>query len=301
MQDHDWNDLKFLLALHRTGKLAEAGRSVGVSETTVARRIRTVERSLGAKLFVRAASGRYEATDTGLHIIDRSEAIEQANLRIREQVGQRAGRVTGVVRISSVPIIVNRILVLNLAALGQWYPDLVIELVPDPRNVDLSKREADLAIRFARPAFGGLRTRAQKLGGLEFGVYGPGSADPDEMQALSWIGYNDAQAGLPQARWLEAERARTQARRTPLRVSDAETALEAAACGLGKTILPRSVAGSDPRLKSVSTAGAAPLPVRDLWLLSHVDQSASASVAAAKVWLAALPWNDHGSDVQIAT
>ena len=77
MQGHDWNDLKYLLALHREGKLTQAGRTLGVSETTVARRIKTLEQSLGTILFLRSANGRYEPTDTALHILTHAETVNR--------------------------------------------------------------------------------------------------------------------------------------------------------------------------------------------------------------------------------
>lgn len=288
MQDHNWNDLRYLLALHRTGKLKDAGRSVGASETTIARRIRSFERSLGTSLFIRTTTGKYEATDTGLAIIDHAEAVEQENIAIRERVGDIAERLTGVVRISSVPIIVNRLLVPNLADLLQRHPNLTIELAPDSRNVDLTRREADLAVRFSRPTMGGYQTMAQKLGALEFGVFGPSAKSPEEIGELGWIAYDDAHASLPQARWLELTLGLAEASRAHMHVSDAETALEAVACGLGRTILPISIAQSDGRLRVIPTDGAAPPPVRDVWLLSHVNQSARSSVTAVKGWLADL-------------
>lgn len=292
MQDHDWNDLRYILALHRTGRLSEAGRSVAASETTVARRIRRLEQSLDADLFVRNDVGRYVASDFGLQVICHAESIEQENIAIRERAEQLAEALSGVVRVTSVPIIINRILVPNFDSFKRQHPGLTVELVPESRNVDLSKREADLAVRFSRPVLGGLQVKAQKLGALEFGAYVPSSVGTDEADKLSWIGYDDARASLPQARWLNAAIARSEAPHASLHVSDAVTALEAVACGLGKTILPRIVANSDQRLRALTIGEVALPPVRDVWLLSHTDQNARASIVAVKAWLAGLAWND---------
>ena len=94
MQSHDWNDLKYLLALYRTGKLKAAGRTVGASETTVARRIKTFEQELGASLFLRSATGWYEPTDAALKILRHAETVEMENLAIRELSDRNADRVT---------------------------------------------------------------------------------------------------------------------------------------------------------------------------------------------------------------
>ncbi|PVB62650.1 LysR family transcriptional regulator [Labrenzia sp. 011] len=289
MQSHDWNDLKYLLALHRSGKLKEAGLATGVSDTTIARRVRRIEDALGVSLFLRSASGLYEPTDAGLEIIAHAERVERENIAIGEKLGGIAGRVTGVVRISSVPVIVNRVLIPALSSLTAKHPQLAIELVPSAGNLDLSRREADLAVRFARPARGGLRVRAQKLGELAFDVYGP--KREGNPKALPWIGYDEACSGLPQAQWIEAELAHEGATRAPLRVTDAETALEAAGAGLGRTILPRLIADKDPRLSRIPGRDGAALPLRDVWLLSHVDQSARASLAVVKDWLVGISWS----------
>jgi DNA-binding transcriptional LysR family regulator len=288
MQTHSWDDLRFLLALHRTGKLAQAARAVGVSETTVARRIKGFEESLKVDLFVQTASGHYIATDTGLSIVAHAEKVERENEAIRDIAGHTSKRVAGTVRISAVPMIVNRILVPHLAQFNRIYPDLTLELAAEPNNVDLGKREADLALRFGRPAFGGLKTTMQKLATLPFEIYGPNSIRADQQHTLGWVGYDEAHANLPQAKWLAAILAQQGMHAAPLNVSDAETALEAVACGLGRTILPECIARSDRRLIPMPVPAASKPPSRDLWLMSHVDHAARTSVASVKAWLIAL-------------
>ncbi len=290
MQDHDWNDLKYVLALHRTGRLSLAGNATDVSETTVARRIKALEAKLGVVLFVRGELGIFEATDAGLQAVERAEIVEQENHVLREAVGRLTTGPTGVVRISSVPVIVNRILVPRLGSLRELHPGLTVELVPESRNLDLSKREADLAIRFSRPNTGGLQTKARKIGELRFAVFGPANVSLNELDRLPWIGYDDTHRSLPQAKWLRAVSDRLAPSLDILRVADLETALEAVVGGLGRTILPDIVGRADARLKILPLAGHPAPPVREVWLLSHADQTARASVGAAKEWLSDLDW-----------
>ncbi|UUP17851.1 hypothetical protein NTH_02327 [Nitratireductor thuwali] len=290
MQSHDWNDIRYLLALYRTGKLKDAGRAVGTSETTVARRIKKLEQDLGASLFLQSANGRYEPTDAALQIMSHAEAIELESLAIREKSDEVAQQVLGSVRISSVPIIVNRVLVPNLGSLTRKHPHLTVELVPASGNLDLSKREADLAVRFARPAGGGLRIKAQKLGEMKFGPYSASSVTPDQLATLGWITYDETHSELPQARWLEVAANSSPEARACLKVADAETALEAVANGAGKSLLPQAIAETDPRLRSLSLTRDAAPPAREVWLLAHVDQTSRSSIIAAKEWLASLPW-----------
>ncbi|PJI93066.1 LysR family transcriptional regulator [Yoonia maricola] len=291
MQGYDWNDLKYLLALYRTGKLKEAGRTLGTSDTTVSRRIKAFEQHTGHPLFLRSAAGRYEPTDAAMRILPHAEAIEMENVTINERLGQITDRVTGHVRISSVPIIVNRILIPNLHSLIEQHPRLTVDLLPASENLDLSKREADLALRFGRPLQGGLRTTAQKLGALAFGVYAPKTIAPGQSHDLGWITYDDAYANLPQAQWLDATASRTTEARARLRVADAETALEAVAQGLGQSLLPRVIADADQRLLPLEWKDTP--PTREVWLLSHVDQAARSSIATVKSWLHDLGWDTH--------
>lgn len=289
MQSYDWNDLKYLLALHREGKLTEAGRTVGVSDTTVARRIKTLEEALETTLFVRSANGRYEPTDAALQILSHAENIETSHAAIGAISGESTNKVTGSVRLSAVPVIVNRFLVPQLPTLTRLHPYLSIELVPSADNLNLSKREADLSMRFARPSDGGLRTKAQKLGEVSFVACAASFISPEQCATLGWITYDDAHSRLPQAHWLERA-AQSENLRAGLRVTDVETAIQAVVAGIGKTLLPRAIVLSDSRFRVIEPRDCAKLPTREVWMLSHVDQTSRASIAAAKEWLMSLSW-----------
>lgn len=291
MQDFDWNDLRYVLAMHRTGSFTDAGRKVGVSETTVSRRIAALEDRLGLKLVQKAGSAGYEVSDLGRLVLEHAEIVEQQVGAILELAGNKATTI-GTVRLSAVPLVINRILVPELHRLQDKHPELVLELIPESRNIDLTKREADLAIRLARPVTGGLKTSARRIGQLQYAVFGQGSADSDKSDRSNWIIYDESQASFPQAIWLNAALAQGKDAPSPLRVADAETAIEAIASGLGKSILPRRVAAMDQRLRElVRPMGTPPLPKRDVWLMSHSSQVGSVSVNAVKDWLADIPWN----------
>lgn len=287
MQDFDWDDLRFLLALYRAGTHTAAGKLLATSETTVARRIRAFERKIGAVLFLRTDPGRYGPTEIARAILSHAEAVEAEIIALHARVGQMAGRLAGVVRISSVPVIINRILIPNLPRLTDPHPDLVIELIPQPQAVDLTRREADLAIRFARPAQGGLAVKAQKLGSLMFAAFGPATSQTGAEDNLPWIGYDDAGATLPQARWIE--RRRGGARPGPLRVADLTSAQEAIAQGLGKSLLPVAAGQGDSRLRRLEWPTDKP-QTRDVWLLSHANDAPRPILAAVKRWLTDLHW-----------
>ncbi|WP_300017532.1 LysR family transcriptional regulator [uncultured Roseobacter sp.] len=291
MQSFNWNDLKYLIALHRSETLRAAARHLGTSDTTVARRIADLQDKLGVTLFLRDSAGRYVLTEIGHAVLIHAETTERAAIAVEDLLGQITTRLTGVVRISSVPVIINRILVPQIGRLQDQEPGLTLELVPEARLLDLNKREADLALRFARPAAGGLRVKAQKLGRVTFDLFASSALAESALPETPWIDYEDAHASLPQARWLANAAQRDPAGPAPLKVADLETAWEAAAQGLGKTLLPGAVAAADTRLQRVDVRHQTTTPAREVWLLSHADQSDRASVLAVKNWLNGLRWS----------
>ena len=273
----DWNDLRTFLALHRTGRLSGAGRSLGVNETTVARRIKGLETALSQTLFARDAAGNFRLTEAGETVLPHAEEVEARISAMGEALDILSKRMTATVRITAVPIVMNQILIPRLAALRKSLPDIGIELIPDDRSLDLGGHEADLAIRFSRPTEGGLRYKSKKLASLPFAVYASATAKADARKSMGWIGYDTPRASLPQARWLDEQAPIT------ARVSDASAALEAVANGLGKSLLPEAAAKADKRLKKVAT-GKTVLPSRDLWLLWRADQKDSKTLKAVRTW-----------------
>jgi DNA-binding transcriptional LysR family regulator len=162
---------------------------------------------------------------------------------------------------------------------------MIVELVPDSRDLSLTRREADLAIRLARPATGGTNVKARRIGALDYAAYTSSAIKLRDARCLPWITFDEAMSHLPQARWI-ARAARDVTRDiSGLRVHDAKTALEAAAAGLGITLLPTAIADRDTRLRPVPSITAQPCPRRDIWLLAHADQIDLARVSTAIKWV----------------
>ncbi|MEO0329731.1 MAG: LysR family transcriptional regulator [Pseudomonadota bacterium] len=291
MQSFDWNDLKYFLAVYRSGSLLEAGRQLKVSDTTVSRRIKTLEEKLGSKLFRKNATGRYEMTELAVNVLSLAEDIESQTIAIEETAGRTSTALTGIVRISAVPMIINRVLVRQVDVLLERHPELKIELVPEERTIDLSKRDADLAIRFSNPVAGGYQTKAQKIGSLGFAVYGPRAVEKAAIDALPWIGYDDIHSALPQAQWINARISRDQSNLSSISVADLETAFEVVANCLGKSLLPDMIAGQDNRFTRLVDNRDSVSLERPVWLLSHKDQNARRSIVAVKQWLSEIIWH----------
>ena len=287
MQHVAWDDLRLLLAVAHGRSYARAARHLGLDDTTVSRRLRGLERSIGHPLVGRRPDGSAALTPLGAEIARRAERMEAAVREIEEAVGRDRSSPAGTVRLTAVPMIVNRLLVPKLARLTETAPMVTVEFVPEARDLSLTRREADLALRLARPAAGGTRVLARRIGSLAYDGYVAAATDRDEEGALGWITYDDAFAHLPPARWLA--RAAREGRAARIVVRDAETMIEAAAHGHGRALLPRAIGEGDGRLRPV-TALPHPAPDREVWLLSHREQRHLASMRAVTAWLNDFAW-----------
>ena len=144
----DWDHLRYFLILARAKTLTNAARIMGFEHSTVARRIQALEQSLGMQLFKREATG-YELTIEGLALIPRVEQMEQSFLQI-----EKPNPLQGRVRIGAPEGFGTAFLARLLAEFSQHYPLLTIDLIPVPKTIRLSHREADIVISIERPKSG---------------------------------------------------------------------------------------------------------------------------------------------------
>ena len=278
MQDLNWNDLRYVLAAARTGTLAAAARQLGVNETTVARRIAEAERRLGARLFDRARGG-VTPTEAGSVVIAGAEQVELQVQSVEAAVSGADRAAVGTTRVTSVPILVNRVLAPALPALLDTHPLLHVELVAEPRDLSLTKRQADIALRLARPR-GEPRALARRIGQLDYAVYTSARSGQDR---LAWITYDEAMADLPQGRWIAERAARGSEEISRVTVNDAEALIQAVRAGLGKSLLPRLVADRDSELSCLSDRPAE--LSRELWLMVHPDLRDLTRIRVVMDWL----------------
>ncbi len=278
MRELDWDDLRFVLAVAREASLAGAARRLGVNESTVARRIAQAERRLGARLFERLR-GNLQPTEGGAIVVAGAERIELEAQALERRVAGADQTVAGTVRVTSVPIVVNHVLLPALPALIEAHPQLHLELIAEPRDLSLTRREADLALRLARPTRE-TRAFARRVGRLDYAVYGLASRRPD---TLPWITYEDSMSDLPQARWIADTASREAQALAQVRVSDAETLLQSVKAGLGRSLLPVAIGAQDPTLVR-QDEGLIPV-TRELWLMVHPELRKLARVGAVADWL----------------
>ena len=282
MAEENWDDYRFVLALHRSGSVAAAARTLGVDETTVVRRLSQVERALGARLFERER-GRVTPTAAARAAMERLERIDDGFRALRDGLSGADGQTVGTVTVTAVPMIANRVLVPRLPEILERHARLEIELLVDSALLGITRRrEADIAIRGMRPT-SEPDAITRKLGDMRYGVY----CRRDLLEAErdpGWIAYPSRQANIsrPQARWID-ERVSEDGTTARTRVNDGETLLQCALAGLGKTLLADALARRYPAL--VRLGDAPPTPTRELWMLVHPSYREVRRVDVVASWL----------------
>jgi len=285
MQIQNWDDLRYLLAIKRGRSFSAAAKILGVNETTVSRRIANLQRSLGSPLIHRLPSGVIELTASGESVAEKTENAEHHIESIEESLGTDSQRCSGVVRLTAVPIVVNQLLTPNVPCLLKMHPELELELVSESRNLSLSRREADIAIRLARPIAGGTQVKIRKIGELRCSVFALRKHSTKQISKLPWITYDDSLAHIPPDRWIRNVSSRASETISNFRVHDAETALQAVLAGLGKTVLPDAAALRERKLQVVPSEQLTQPPARELWMLTHANQSHLRRILAVTGWL----------------
>ncbi len=290
MQIMNWDDLRHVLAIARTGTLSAAARRLAVNQTTAARRLAAIEADLGIRLFDRI-DRRLVVTPTGQAVVAHAEKMEGEAQLLERAVAGRDAALSGVVRVTSLEFVMATFLIPRLGEFRRAYGDIALELIGDNTNLDLARREADIALRLARPREGQARTR--RLADIGYAVYGrrgdlAGRADP-ALGDLDWVGYDETLSHIPEAVWC---RRTVRDFRPVLRCNSVQAMVEAVKAGVGVGILPcyRGDAAAD----LTRLTGAAPVVRRELWLLVHGDLLKVMRVRAVVDWLVAICRREKG-------
>ena len=164
----DWDDLRFFLAVARHGSLSAAAKDLRVAQSTVGRRLASLEASLGVRLLNRTPDG-YVLTLAGEDVREKAERLEAEARSLERNVGGRDTRLAGLVRITCTETVASHIVAPCFAALHLQHPDILIEVIPDPRDLSLAMREAEISVRLSRPDQHDLVVR--RIGNLAFGLY----------------------------------------------------------------------------------------------------------------------------------
>ncbi len=287
----DWDDLRVFLAVTEAGSLSGAARTLAVNHSTVFRRINGLEAGLGVRLFERHRDG-YVPTVAG-------EEMRTSVRRIRDEVDAMDRRVTGrdlqlrgTVVVTTTDTLAYRFLGPHLTAFHAAYPEITVDVNLDTQYLNLSKRQADVAIRptLAPPE----QLVGRRICDVAFSIYGGPAylAVHDAARPLAdhtWLGFDDSLAHVEAAKWLRRE---VPDGRVALRSNNLLGVLGAAVGGLGLAVLPCFLGDPEPKLTRVAGL---PSEVRsELWLLTHADLRRTARIRAFLDFMAESIGRDRG-------
>jgi DNA-binding transcriptional LysR family regulator len=168
MERMNWNDLRFFLSVARQGGLTGAAKVLSVSQSTVSRRIETLETALDSRLFERQPDG-YRLTEAGLDMLSKAEMIEAHLLNLENEYSGRDYKPSGKVSVSSMETLVQDLILPMMPTFQSNYPSVSLELSAVAGQANLSGRESDVALRLSRPKSGPYTVR--RIGKLGFGLY----------------------------------------------------------------------------------------------------------------------------------
>lgn len=273
----DWQDLHFFRVLARTQSLSAAARELGVEHATVGRRIDALEAALGLRLVERLPRSR-PLTEAGRALSALTERMDTLAADVERLSRLSSLDMTGVVRVSVPPSIAAHCITPHIARLIRRHPGLNLVLTPSTRLAELSKGEADIAIRTAWPDDNVALRR--KLGQVRFGLYASATFRAMDPGLWTFIAYDEARDHLPQQAWLHQLRGD---RRIVFAASDLASQQAAAQSGVGAVVLPTMIGERDASLVRLPVDAEG--PTRDIWLAVYPDLRRSPAIKAVMDFL----------------
>ena len=280
-----WDDLRIFLSVYRRASHAGAARELRVDPTTVARRLAALEAAVGARLFTRTPEG-LAATPAGQALVPHAERVEAEVLDAERVLTAADARAEGTVRMTCGDGMAAYVFGPALPALLAEHPGLRVELRADSRTLDLTRGEADLAVRMFRPRERSLVAR--RVGEQAYRLYATADylarrGSPRAVRELAShdiLLYDRDFDRMPQQAWL---RDSVPDSRIVLRTNATPTLLAACAAGLGVALLPTWYPRADRRLVPVLPGLA--IPSSEVWAVTHPDLRGSARITAVMRWV----------------
>jgi DNA-binding transcriptional LysR family regulator len=266
----NWNDIQYFLAVAKEGSMSAGGRRLGVNQSTVSRRISTLEDEMKVRLFEHLSTG-YVLTQEGEKFLKIAKSIEMKAMSIDQEVTGADTRLAGNIRVTTVDSFANQILIPIVAKFFKVHPKITVDIIVTDVSVSLTQREADVALRATNSPPENLVGRCV-IKGVSFATYGsknylklvaplnnfekwePNNPEP----SFDWVGWGEEYFGPSYPK----EKVRC-------RMNTSSTMLEAVKAGMGVAQLPCLLADLEPSLRRIS-----PIDNNhkfDVWLLTHKD------------------------------
>jgi DNA-binding transcriptional LysR family regulator len=277
MQNTDWDDLRYFLAVCRSGSLSGAALQLGVNHSTVLRRLGSLEATLGVRLFERLPAG-YVTTQAGETLRDILDGLSDQIERAQRQVSGLDVKLSGTVRITSTDTLVRGLLMPGLAEFRALHPGIHLQLVINNTFLSLTKREADIALRPSNKPPPHLIGR--RIGRIQTAIYASKTYLKRNEKKKSWsehdwVAPDESLSHLAQAHWV---REHIGDDHVVMRVDSLIGMLDAVRNGLGAGMLLCLLADGEKGLVRL----AEPFSELDteLWILTHPDLKHVARIKA---------------------
>lgn len=270
--DARWDDVRIFLAARRHGTLGVAAVRVGLDVSTMSRRLTGLEASLGVRLFDRTRTGLLP-TRAAERMTPAAEAMEAAHGRLTRDVSDLEALAEGTVRLSAAPGLADLFVAPTLVKLRAQHPKIRIELDASVRAIDLTRHEADLALRSMAPR--GEELVVTKLGSARWVPVGAPALVKklgrlESWSDAPWINWDRDLASFAPARWVARHASKAE---LVLRTSHFTSQLIAAETGLGLVLVPTPYLTAkrlvQARFSEGLRASVDEWPSDDLWLVGH--------------------------------
>lgn len=260
----DWNDLQFFLAVAKKGNIRKAAEWLKVNHSTVSRRINAFEDQVGIRLFNRESSG-YRLTPAGIDMLASVERIESEVLTLDREVLGKNVQLHGDLRVTMPEPFAIYLMAPILTAFSQIYPEIQLDLTISNKNLSLTRREADVALRITKQPPEHLVGR--KIINYKKSVYA--SLEylkkfRNNPESMKWLGWSNSQS-MPW--WIKESDFKDNLVRH--NIDNENLQLEMTKAGAGITMLPCFMADRVPQLRRVPPGRL--LPSHNIWLLTHRD------------------------------
>ena len=286
MKDLPWDDIKLVKSIADAKGLSGAAERLGVNHSTVFRRLKTLEDALGVKLFERHRGG-YAPTPTGEEMLALAERIDDAVAGFSRRVAGREISPAGEVRVTTSDSLLMHLLTPVLARFRAAYPEVTLDLVVGNQVLNLSKRDADIAVRATDSPPQTLVGR--RIAQIAWALYGRAEDFPDplgveqsDLGQRYWISVGDNFSGFKVHQYV---RENVPPERVAYKINTVLGLAEAVEAGIGIGLLPCFIGDTRPALVRLSAPD--PIFAATLWLLTHPDLRHAPRVRAFMDFVAA--------------
>jgi DNA-binding transcriptional LysR family regulator len=277
MQGTDWDDLRYFLAVSQRGSVSGAAQFLKVNHSTVLRHLTSLEKRLGVRLFERLTSG-YVITQAGEELSNELRGVNDQIEAAQRQLSGRDLALSGVIRVTSTDTLVTGLLMPVLAEFRALHSAIQLQVVVNNSFLNLTRREADVAIRPSNRVpdnLVGRRVGRVRTAPYAARAYLRKNSRKKKLEEYDWVAPDEGLSHLSQAKWV---REHVPEERIAIRLDSLVGMVEAVRDGMGVGLLLCLLAADEEDLLPLAE------PIddldTDLWLLLHPDVRQTARIKA---------------------